>query len=1094
MTAVPLTAVLRHVRRLADAPEGPGDGELLRRFTAARDEAAFAALVRRHGPLVLGVCRRLLRNRADADDAFQATFLVLVRRAATLAGGPLGPWLYSVARRTALRARADVLRRAVQTEVLDMPAPNAADSLDNRDLRRLLDEELDRLPEKYRAPLVLCYLQGFTHEQAARQLGRPAGSMSRLVGRALELLRKRLGGRGAVLPVGVVAAALPHELASGAVPASLAAATVRGALLVAAGGAATQAAALAGVVVRDLAGARVKKMTALLLALALLAGGASLAALPAAPPGPPAPPSEKSEADSRDYDLPPAGALMRFGSPSLRHGQAVSGLAFSHDGDELISCSWDGTISLWDPASGKEIRRFEGHAGRVHAVALSPDGKVIASGGTDGFYLWDAATGKRLFHEHREGNGVTAVAFSPDAKLVAYALSRPVAVGVFTGARVVEVATGKEILALDGHTALVSAVAFSPDGKSVATASADGAVVLWDVPTGKETARLTGHAGGVLAVGFAPDGMSLISGGSDGTLRLWDLATRNEAKKFVSGGDVAGVALSPDGKLVAGTTDGGLLVRVYDVRSGKEVRSFSGVGFRCVAFSPDGKALATGDGAGTVRLWEMPGGKALRPTEPHDGNVSHVALSPDGKTIAVGTVMGTVYLWDVTTGKSLYRMGTWEEGGIHRVAWSPDGKRLASNSRYGCARFWDAATGGQAVPAYAHYTGLCPPQAPRLSGLTFSPDGKFLAGIYPGAREVYVWNGENGHFVCRCSGHTSPVQGIAFGRDGRTLFSCGEDGGVRVWDAPADKQLRLIGDPSWFGKALAVSPDGRLLAVGCADNKVRLFDTEGGGLLRQLDERPNGARAVPVTNRPARSLAFSPDGRTLAWGGWQTVQLWEVATGRERLAFPAHRGEVTSVAFLPDGRRLATGSLDTTAAVWDLSACALGESAKPKPADAERLWTDLHGEDSRKSYRALWALAAAPKQALPLLRAALKPAPAPDADRLARLVKALDADDFVTREKASDELAEIGGAAEGALQRALKGASSAEVKHRLGLVLEKIRKAPALPEQAAESRALELLEHVDAPEAMALLKELAKGADGARLTEEAKAVLKRQGR
>jgi WD40 repeat protein len=419
----------------------------------------------------------------------------------------------------------------------------------------------------------------------------------------------------------------------------------------------------------------------------------------------------------------------------------------------------------------------------------------------------------------------------------------------------------------------------------------------------------------------------------------------------------------------------------------------------------------------------------------------------------------------------------------------PDGKRLAANSRYGSARFWDAATGGEEVPAYARMTGRCPPTAPRLSDLALSPDGKRLAGAYLG-NAVQVWNTENGHYVCSC-GHASSLHGVAFSRDSRTLYSCGEDGGVRVWDPANGNQQQPIGDKSWFGKALAVSPDGRLLAVGCADNKVRLFDTESGALLRQLAERPNGARAFPAATRPARSLTFSPDGRTLAWGGWQSVQLWEVATGRERLAFAAHRGEVTSVAFLPDGRRLATGSLDTTAAVWDLSACALGDPAKVTPADAERLWKDLQGEDGRKAYRALWALAGAPKQALPLLRAALRPAAAPDADRIGRLIKALDADDFVAREKASDELAAMGGAAEGALRRALKGAPSAEVKQRLGLLLEKMRYAPASAEQVAESRALELLEHLDAPEAKGLLRELAEGADGAWLTNEAKVVLKR---
>src|SRR5262249_28844669 len=160
--------------------------------------------------------------------------------------------------------------------------------------------------------------------------------------------------------------------------------------------------------------------------------------------------------------------------------------------------------------------------------------------------------------------------------------------------------------------------------------------------------------------------------------------------------------------------------------------------------------------------------------------------------------------------------------------------------------------------------------------------------------------------------------------------------------------------------------------------------------------------------RDGRTLAFSPGGRMVASGSWQVVQVWEVATGQERLAFRAHRGEVMSVAFFPDGRRLATGSPDTTAVVWDLPQCTFGGSVvKLTPADLEKTWTDLLGDDGRKSYRALWTLAAAPKEALPLLRSRLKPAGTTERDRLGRLIKDLDADEFETREKATEELEKV---------------------------------------------------------------------------------------
>jgi RNA polymerase sigma-70 factor (ECF subfamily) len=184
----------------------PPDGELLERYVTARDEEAFAALVERYGSLVLGVCGRILQHTQDAEDAFQATFLVLARRAATLDGrGPLGNWLYGVAYRTAIKARqVAARRRARELQVLNMSTVLSNEEEEWSDLRPILDEELNHLPEKYRAPLVLCYLEGKTQEQAAQELGWPTGSMSRRMNRARDLLHERLARRGLALSSGLV--------------------------------------------------------------------------------------------------------------------------------------------------------------------------------------------------------------------------------------------------------------------------------------------------------------------------------------------------------------------------------------------------------------------------------------------------------------------------------------------------------------------------------------------------------------------------------------------------------------------------------------------------------------------------------------------------------------------------------------------------------------------------------------------------------------------------------------------------------------------------------------------------------------------------
>ncbi len=228
MTTLRLNEVIRKLRRrlARDECAAATDADLLERFRACRDEEAFAELVRRHGPMVLGVCRRLLRNADDADDAFQATFLVLVRRGSAVRQlGSVGSWLYGVARRTALEARRSAARRRVKEAGAMRGSAVAGDPCD--DLRDALDEEIERLPEKYRAPLVLCDLEGKTRKEAARQLGWPEGTVASRLALARKTLGGRLSRRGLALPGGVVALAAGGEAAPAAVPPALVGSTVR---------------------------------------------------------------------------------------------------------------------------------------------------------------------------------------------------------------------------------------------------------------------------------------------------------------------------------------------------------------------------------------------------------------------------------------------------------------------------------------------------------------------------------------------------------------------------------------------------------------------------------------------------------------------------------------------------------------------------------------------------------------------------------------------------------------------------------------------------------------------------------------------------
>jgi RNA polymerase sigma factor (sigma-70 family) len=284
-----LSLILRHLRRTVSfSVSGEStDGQLLERFAAQHDEQAFETLVHRHGPLVLAVCRRMLSHADDAADVFQATFLVLARQARSIQRQEsVGRWLYEVAYRLSLKAKTSALRRRTResqaagptaTEPLsDKGAVGDLSDLDWRELRLVLDEELHRLPEKHRGPLVLCYLEGKTNEEAARELGCPAGSMSWRLGQARDLLRTQLARRGVVLSTGLLVPVLADKAAA-AVPATLIATTLQGAVQFAgkstAAGVAASVTALAEGMLRDMFVRKVKITVALLLTLAVVAVG-----------------------------------------------------------------------------------------------------------------------------------------------------------------------------------------------------------------------------------------------------------------------------------------------------------------------------------------------------------------------------------------------------------------------------------------------------------------------------------------------------------------------------------------------------------------------------------------------------------------------------------------------------------------------------------------------------------------------------------------------------------------------------------------------------------------------------------------------------
>jgi RNA polymerase sigma factor (sigma-70 family) len=328
-----LTSILGHLRRVVArrCAGGLSDVELLQRFTAQRDEAAFEVLVWRHGPMVLNVAHRVLQNRDDAEDVLQATFLVLVRRAASVRrGGALAGWLYQVAYRTALRARDQRAKcPAGPVAVDEVPAPPPSGDDLGLDVLAVLDEELQRLPDKYRTPLVLSYLQGLTNREIADQLGCPPGTVFTRLARGRDLLRKRLTRRGVTLSAGLLSTALAAGAATPALRAGVVQATVKAALVFAAGSGSAAGAlapnvvALAEGVLKMTGPSRQRIVVAALVLLIVAGSGAGLLALRGADQEKGNAPPRPAEADKPAETRRPPKEALRYGGKDFDEWRSV---------------------------------------------------------------------------------------------------------------------------------------------------------------------------------------------------------------------------------------------------------------------------------------------------------------------------------------------------------------------------------------------------------------------------------------------------------------------------------------------------------------------------------------------------------------------------------------------------------------------------------------------------------------------------------------------------------------------------------------------------------------------------------------------------
>jgi WD40 repeat protein len=806
------------------------------------------------------------------------------------------------------------------------------------------------------------------------------------------------------------------------------------------------------------------------------------------------PPEDKPYRRTDLYgDALPEGAVVRLGTARFRHAGAVHGVAFSPDGKLLAASSDDkNMVVIWDRASGRKLREISlaDKGLPPNLLLFSQDGKRLYGSYRGGWgkalHVWDVKAGVDAKDLPRPPTEAWVLTYSQDGRE---------AILLHKNADIVrwDVETGKELARHPNPAGSISTAAGL--GERVLVPQFDGkAVYMWDAAQKKqlwsvETTRHQNYPG--LPMTFSPDGKLFAVEAPPRVISVCESVTGKMVHRIKADVDNIywSLSISPDSRTVAGSNWDGTL-RLWELESGRERAKIPTIEgwVTHVCFSPDSKTFATGDGnnAHAVLLWDAATGKRIEPFPGHNSPVSSVAFSPDGRTVATSSWFRgdpVVRLWDPQTGRLLRSFASPDGNGVSAVAFSPDGKTLAAcgwSWKKCFVRLWDVGTGRELHALAGHEAGI--------TSLAFAPDGKRLAsgdayskGHYEG--RLCIWDVEAGKLIREIRGTRGAIQRVVFTHDGRQILAAAD--GVHIYDAETGK---LVGEPLqpktriW---GLSLSADDRLLAASDGQSQVWLWVLAG-------------RREFPLTvaGGNGRDVAFAPDGRTLALTGLNgdvglLDWLSEEIVGRLR-----GNTEVGSrVVFSADGRRMATaGGPDSSVLIWDVAdKVNRPRLAVPKPSkgDLKRWWADLRDGSPSKASRAVWRLAATPEQALPLLADSLRPVKAPEPSVVTRLIADLNNDDFQVREKASRELGQFGQGVEGALRKAKEGDITLEQSRRIDQLLKQLPGPEPGPEQLRTIRAVAVLEQIGSPEALKVLAGLAAGAEGARLTQEAKAALER---